>query len=163
MCTNAGGGGGGAQAPAYLKETDKAVQLKLSVKDYDLEQTKSRAVWVPKSQLAEDGKPGEWITEQKAQEFYSRRRATSQYSATWEDAEGTKFKASQTPRERDSARVKEERMQQSATRYNNLVNMARSTGVKGIRQGMKATTIIRLLNEAGISYSYDDYKKEKKL
>ena len=46
-----------AKYPAYFGETEKAVRLKLEVHDYDLEGTKQRIVYVPKSQLSADGIP----------------------------------------------------------------------------------------------------------
>ena len=129
------------QKPAYFGETEKAVSLKITVEDYDLESTKTRTVWVPKSQLAEDGRPSEWITEQKAQEFYSSRRSSSQYSATWEDAKGNTFSASKSAREIESANRRTKAFEAGKQSYNALIAEARSLGIKGVRVGMKRSTI----------------------
>lgn len=152
----------GASKPQYFKESEKAVQLKLSVEDVDLDQKRTRTVWVPKSQLADDGRPSEWITEQKSQEFYPVKRPLSQYQTTWEDANGLKFGASKTQKEKEAAERKSQQRQKSIDRYDNLVSVAKAAGVKGVRSGMKAATIIQKINKSGINYSYEDYLKGKK-
>lgn len=40
--------------------------------------------------------------------------------------------------------------------------IAKAAGVKGVRSGMKANTIIQKMNKSGINYSYEDYLKGKK-
>lgn len=131
---------------SYFGETERAVQLRLNVEDYDLEQTKSRVVWVPKTQLSSEGKPSEWITDKKAQEFYSTRRATSQYSATWEDANGKKFSAQKSA----SELARQSRFESGQKSYNALIAQAKAAGVKGVRVGMKRKTIEKKMREAGI-------------
>lgn len=126
--------------PSYFSETEKAVQLKITVYDYDLEERKSRMVWVPKSQLNEEGKPTRWITNQKAQEFYSGwgyERNSSQFSTTWEDSNGKRFEAGMTQKQ------KEQKAYRDASRkpYYELVQEAKKMGIKGIRVGMKRKTI----------------------
>lgn len=117
--------------PSYFKETEKAVQLKLSVYDYDLEQRISRKVWVPKSQLSEDGKPSHWITQEKAREFYNISRNSSQFSATWEDSKGNTFGHS----------VKKSKGDNSKKSYTDLVKEAKELGIKGIRVGLRRKTL----------------------
>lgn len=147
---SSGGGGGSrsnASKPEYFQETEKAVKLRIIVEDYDLEQTKSRFAWVPKSQLADDGKPGSWITEQKAQEFYSSQRASSQFSVEWQDANGRRFSASMTKKEEERARERARRFQAGVDSYNALIAEAKALGVKGVRVGMKRKTIERKIRE----------------
>lgn len=141
-----GRGGSGRSAarsskPKYFGESDRAVQLRLTVEDYDLEQTRSRTVWVPKSQLADDGRPSNWITQQKAQEFYSGNRAAGSFSATWEDASGKKFGSSATRAEAARAKQRQDRFNAGVQSYNQLVQQAKQMGIKGIRVGMKRKTI----------------------
>lgn len=98
-------------------------------------------MWVPKSQLADDGRPSNWITQQKAQEFYSRNRAAGSFSATWEDASGKKFGASATRMEAARAKEAQDRFNAGVQSYNQLVRQAKQMGIKGIRVGMKRKTI----------------------
>lgn len=74
--------------PKYIKETEKAVLLTLII-DYPLhEGTGKYDVWVPKSQLDENGVPNEWIAEKKAENI----SMTSSYLVEgWKDAEGKFF------------------------------------------------------------------------
>ena len=139
--------GKGGDRPSYFKETEKAVQLRLRVEDFDLEQERSRMMWVPKSQLAEDGRPGQWITDQKAQEFYSRNRSSSQYGATWEDASGKMFSASMTTKEVARFADRQARFAAGKKSYNELVSKAKSLGIKGVRVGMRRATIERKIRE----------------
>lgn len=127
--------------PEYFGETEKAVSLKLMVTDVDLEQTRTRTVWVPKSQLAEDGKPSMWITGQKAQEFYSYGRSSGNIEAMWEDAAGNRFSASFTEREIANAKNRAARISAGVSSYNSLIEHAKELGIKGIRKGMKRSTI----------------------
>lgn len=136
-----GRGGTGRQTVSYYSQTEKAVKLKIIVDDFDTEQTKSRIVWVPKSQLTNDGKPSLWITEQKAQEFYSSRRATGNYEVKWEDAKGRSFNAAPTRNELEKAQHRQERFNAGAKAYNDLVAEAKALGIKGIRAGMRRKTI----------------------
>lgn len=131
----------GGGKPKYFGETEKAVSLKISVTDYDLETTRTRTVWVPKSQLASDGRPSEWITEQKAQELYSSRRSSSQYEAKWSDADGKTFSASKSAREIESASRRAKAFEAGKQSYNALIAEAKALGIKGIRVGMKRSTI----------------------
>lgn len=144
-----GGAKGASQKPSkpsYFKESEKAVQLRLRVEDYTLDREHSRIVWVPKSQLSEDGRPSNWITSQKAGEFYQSGRA-SNYSATWEDAKGKKFGAGMTQREKEYAQNRQKRFEAGAKSYNDLLAKAKSMGIKGVRKGMKRSTIQRKIEE----------------
>lgn len=134
--------------PSYFKESEKAVQLKINVTDYDLEQTRSRTVWVPKSQLAENGRPSEWITNQKAQEFYSGGRARGSFEATWEDASGKKFSASKTSKEIEYDKKRQAKYNAGVKSYNDLVSEAKALGIKGARVGLKRSTLLQKINEA---------------
>lgn len=129
------------RTPEYFGETDKAVKLKIIVHDYDYESTKQRIVFVPRSQLSSEGVPGEWITEQKAQEFYSSRRSKSQYSAVWEDANGKQYAVGQTDKEKQQAAQRQSSMAKAIQSYNDLVAEAKALGIKGVRKGMKRSTI----------------------
>lgn len=145
--------------PKYLGETEKAVKLKMTVEDYDLETSRSRDVWIPKTQLSDDGVPGQWITEQKAQEFYqSGRRSPGSYGAYYSDAEGKKFNSSYTAKEKEYAKQRAESFKQGQNSYNELVQRAKDMGIKGVRVGMKRKTLEQKIRDAqaGVSKSYDD-------
>lgn len=135
--------------PSYFGETEKAVKLRISVEDYDLERTFSREVWVPKSQLSSDGRPGQWITDQKAQQFYQKGRTKSQYEATWTDANGKSFSAGKTEKEQNTADRRTAAFNAGKSSYNELLALAKRRGVK-VRVGMKRSTILRKMEEAGI-------------
>lgn len=136
-----------ASKPAYFKETEKAVQLKLTVEDYTTEQVISKLVYVPKSQLSEDGKPGEWITRQKVGEFYNGRYVPD-HSATWSDANGKDFSSSMTKKEVENAKKRGAAFKSGQNSYNELVAEAKRLGVKGARVGMKRTTLQKKIAEA---------------
>ena len=148
--------------PSYFRETEKAVQLRMNVSDVDLEQTISRNVFVSKSQLSENGVPGEWISNQKAQELYPHGRSQSQYDVTWSDAKGNVFTPQKTNSEKARANANQQKKAQQTTRYNSLLSGAKAKGVK-VRKGMKVQTILKALRTAGINYSYDDYLSGKKV
>lgn len=149
------GGSSKSSKPSYFKETEKAVQLKIRVEDYTLDKELSRIVWVPKSQLAEDGRPSNWITEQKAGEFYNS-DYYSNYSATWEDSKGNKFGSSMTKREREYAENQIKRFESGRKSYEELVAKAKSMGIKGVRVGMRRTTIQKKIDE------FEEKNKKKK-
>lgn len=128
----------------YFNETEKAVKLRIVVEDYALEKTLSKEVWVPKSQLSSEGIPGEWITDQKAQEFYNSRRSKSEYSVIWKDANGNEFLPGQTEREKINASTRKAAFEAGKESYNELVAYAKKQGIKGVRVGMKRSTIERL-------------------
>lgn len=138
-----------SQKPAYISESPKAVKLRISVEDHILERTLSREVWVPKSQLSDDGRPGEWITDQKAQELYSTRRAKSEYTATWKDANGKEFSSGQTAKEKNNAQAKQAAFDAGKASYNALVAYAKAQGIKGVYVGLKRSTIEKKIKAAG--------------
>ena len=146
---SSGGGNVVNNRPSYFGETEKAVKLRLTVEDHDLESSRSREVWVPKSQLSDDGRPGEWITNQKAQEFYSARRASTQFEATWTDANGRTFSAGKTAKEQQASQKRQAAFEAGKASYNQLLAFAKSKGVK-VRTGMKRSTILKKLEEAGV-------------
>lgn len=133
--------------PSYFKETEKAVQLKLTVEDYTTEDVISKLVYVPKSQLSEDGKPGEWITRQKVGEFYDR-QFVPDHKATWSDASGKEFSPSMTKKEVENAKKRGAAFKSGQNSYNELVAEAKRLGVKGARVGMKRTTLQKKIAEA---------------
>ena len=135
------GASSGIKRPQYFGETEKAVKLKLVVDDYDLETKKERIVFVPRSQLSAEGIPGEWITEQKAQEFYNSPQSKSQYSTTWIDAKGRQYAAGQTAKEKAAAAQRQKAMASGTQSYNALIAEAKALGIKGVRKGLKRKTI----------------------
>lgn len=141
-------GGGGSYKPEYFKETEKAVQLKLVVEDVDLEMTRERMVWVPKSQLSDDGRPTNWITEQKVNEMYGGNRSRSQYVAIWNDAKENGFEPGMSAI--DKARAA--RFEAGKSNYNALIAKAKAAGVKGVRVGMRTSTIEQKMREAGVDF-----------
>lgn len=137
-----------AAKPAYLGETDKAVKLKMTVYDIDLEESHDRNVWVPKSQLSEDGVPGQWITNQKAQEFYQSPRSSNSYEAYYTDSNGKKYYASHTAKEKEYEAKRESKAKQSKENYMDLVQRAKELGIKGAKVGWKAQTLRQKIAEA---------------
>ena len=53
-----------------LKETERAIQINLIVDNDFTEQTFKKLVWIPKSQLEENGMPKVWILNAKFKEIY---------------------------------------------------------------------------------------------
>lgn len=111
------------------------------VEDYDLETIGSRMVWVPKSQLSNEGHPSYWITEEKARSFYSFERRHTQYEATWYDATGRKIEPQATAKEAEIADRRIAKAVAAKKAYNDLLDRAKAMGVKGVRKGMKRKTI----------------------
>lgn len=136
----------------YIRETERAVCLKLVVEDYDTEQTRVAQVWVPKSQLSENGVPGVWITEQKVSEFYASPRTSSQYVAHWESASGKLYDPELTEREAKTAERRLARIAEGINSYNDLLSKAKAAGIKGIRKGMRRETIVQKMKAAGIAF-----------
>lgn len=117
------------------------MKLKIVVEDYDLETKEERIVFIPRSQLSAEGIPGEWITEQKAQEFYNSPRSKSQYSTTWIDAKGRQYATGQTAKEKAAAAQRQKAIANGTQSYNALIAEAKALGIKGVRKGMKRKTI----------------------
>ena len=134
--------------PKYLGETEKAVKLKMTVEDHDLESSRSRDVWIPKTQLSDDGIPGQWITDQKTQEFYTSRRAAGSYDVYYSDADGKKISPSMTAKEKEYAQQRAERFKQGQDDYNALLQQAKDMGIKGVRVGMKRKTLMQKIQDA---------------
>lgn len=123
----------------YFAETEKAVKLAIVIDYYNVERTRSYQVWVPKSQLAADGKPGEWITNIKAEEVTD--FMIGGMFECWEDAEGNCFGPSKTAKELAIAAEKEQKFEAGKKAYNDLIEKAKAAGIKGIRVGMRRATI----------------------
>lgn len=120
--------------PKYFKETEKAVQLQANFQHKDTGTEYSKLVYVPKSQLTEDGRPSQWIENQKGNEERS-------YVMSWQDANGKKFSAGQTQKEKEYAAKRQENFATGQKSYNALLEEAKSLGIKGVRKGMKRKTI----------------------
>ena len=133
-----------SSTPAYALETEKAIRMKLSVEDYTLDQERSRYVWVPKSQLSENGVPGEWITEQKTAEFYQS-GMTSPHKSTWIDENGKEYAHKRTASEQSRFQQRQYAYNAGRQSYNELIAEAKRRGVKGVCVGMKRSTIERKL------------------
>lgn len=142
------GGSGESSRPSYISETDKAVKLSLSVEDYDLGTTKTRDVWIPKSQLDEQGRPSQWITQQKAQEFYQSGRNASQFGTTFKDAGGREVKTGATKSERERATKEIQRYQSNMSKRDGLFEQAKSLGIKTSSR-MKSDTLREKIEKKG--------------
>ena len=138
------GAGSGARSspPFYLGETEKAVKLKIGIDYYDMEKTKEYDVWVPKSQLAADGRPGEWISNAKVQDTDKiGRQFGGRGFLYWKDAQGRTFQPSKTTNEIQAEKKRKKAFEAGQKSYNDLVEQAKKMGVKGVRVGMKRKTI----------------------
>lgn len=84
--------------PAYKAESEKAVKLTIAIDYYNAERTKEYDVWVPKSQLADDGRPGAWISNAKVDDVIEPRYGGGMFNY-WKDADGKTFQPSKTARD----------------------------------------------------------------
>ena len=48
----------------------------------------------------------------------------------------------------------EQRFEEGKNRYDKALSFAKSKGVKGVRKGMKKTTILKKIHDAGFEYEY---------
>lgn len=140
MAKSRASGAGGV--PNYLGQTEKAVKLTIGIDYYNLEKAKEYSVWIPKSQLAKDGRPGEWISRQKASDVAELRYGGGTFSY-WRDGKGLRFKPSKTTKE-----IEYDRRSKSALNYYDLIKQAKSLNVKGVRVGMKRKTIEEKIKKA---------------
>lgn len=109
--------------PKYKKETEKAVMLTLIVEaeiapkgGFTSSMVKDRTyvwdVWIPKTQLSEDGKPSKWITNKKIEEILDKKVYNAQIlssSGTYKDENGKLFSAGETEQEKNSKKNKKRR------------------------------------------------------
>ncbi len=121
----------------YFAETEKAVKLALVIDYVNYEKTKVYHVWVPKSQLAADGKPGEWITSVKVDEVKEKRDGIFD---CWMDADGHGFLPSMTAKELERQAQRTSRFEAACKAYDELIERAKAAGCK-VRKGMKRATI----------------------
>ena len=128
------GDSGKQSKPSYFRETEKAVQLQANFQRKDTGDEYSKLVYVPKSQLTEDGRPSQWIENQKGNDEHS-------YVMSWQDANGKKFSAGQTQKEKEYATKRQEKFAAGQKSYNELIQQAKNMGIKGVRVGMKRKTI----------------------
>lgn len=132
--------------PKYFAESEKAVKLKIGIDYYDIEKNVEYDVWVPKSQLSKEGVPGQWISDQKAMDVINSRMGGGAFSY-WEDANGKIYRSGMTEREKRFQKQRERRFEAGKKSYNQLVEQAKSMGIKGVRVGMKRSTIERKIKE----------------
>lgn len=133
--------------PRYFSESEKAVKLKIGIDYYNIEKNIEYDVWVPKSQLSKEGIPGQWITSQKETVVKDSRMGGGMFSY-WKDASGKTFQYGQTSKEKKFQKQREKRFEAGKKSYNQLVEQAKSMGIKGVRVGMKRSTIERKIKEA---------------
>ena len=166
--------GGGASARggsvAYFNETEKAVQLEMTVKanyygtkgykgDFvDQQKEFTQKVWIPKSQL-ENGKPTEWIAKQKAKEimdYHSPIKNANKWSSMkgmdWSqgtykltDAKGKTVNTVMSKIEKQKAAA----FKKGAQTHDTLVAQAKSMGIKGAHGKMKSSTLAKMITKAG--------------
>lgn len=140
------GSSSGVPKPKYFAETEKAVKLKIGIDYYTLEKEKDYFVWVPKSQLSKDGRPGQWITNEKAESVTESGWGGGSFSY-WEDASRNVFQPGRTRKEEQAFQARKRRFEAGKKSYEQLVQNAKSMGVKGVRIGMKRKTIERKIAE----------------
>lgn len=134
----------------YIAETEKAVKLYIAGDCYVLDKyLPPKEVWVPKSQLSANGVPGIWITGVKAEDAYGDRVARNS-EVWWVGAEGGEFEAEPTDKEIADARRRQAAMQAGLDALNELVEYGKAHGVKGLRKGLKKSTVLRKFAEAGV-------------
>lgn len=133
--------------PKYFAETAKAVRLKIGIDYYDIEKNVEYDVWVPKSQLSKEGVPGQWISDQKAMDVENDRMGGAMFSY-WKDANGKIYRAGMTEKEKKLQKQREKRFEAGKKSYNQLIEQAKSMGIKGVRVGMRRSTIERKIKEA---------------
>ena len=124
----------------YFAETEKAVKLKIVVDYYNFEKTKSYFCWIPKTQLSENGVPGEWISSQKAADVNEFMLGGSLVEG-WEDADGIFYKVEKTAKELEQEAAQEARFEAGCKAYEELLAKAKALGIKGVRVGMRKATI----------------------
>jgi len=124
-----------------FKETEKAIQLEMVFDFFNIERTFKRKVWIPKSQL-KNGLPTGWIFNKKKEEeelnFSTNFGGCIAYLY---DADGKEVETTD-----------DERMRKGRENYERLVKLAKENGVKGVRVGLKRTTIEEKLNAAGVAF-----------
>lgn len=133
--------------PKYLAESAKAVKLKIGIDYYDIEKNVEYDVWVPKSQLSKEGIPGSWISDQKLMDVKNERMGGAMFSY-WKDANGKIYRGGMTEQEKKFQKQRERRFEAGKKSYNQLVDQAKSMGIKGVRVGMRRSTIERKIKEA---------------
>ena len=140
------GSSSGISKPKYFAETAKAVRLKIGIDYYDIEKEREYFVWVPKSQLSKDGRPGQWISEMKADDVIERGHGGATFSY-WQDASKNIFPPGRTMKEEKFFQERKRRFEAGKKSYEQLIQNAKSIGVKGVRIGMKRKTIERKIAE----------------
>lgn len=121
--------------------------MKIGIDYYDLEKEREYLVWVPKSQLSKEGIPGQWISEVKAEDVIESKWGGAAFSY-WEDANGETYRAGMTKKEKKFKKQRERRFEAGKKSYNELINKAKSMGIKGIRVGLRRSTIEKKIKEA---------------
>jgi hypothetical protein len=143
-----------------IRESEKAVMINAS---YTVEFASSSAycssmvnerdgvmnIWLPKSQINENGEISEWIANAKREEI-GQKIAGWQYvvdvNVTFIDAEGKEIKVTENPI-KSSAKFEE-----GCKRHDALVEKAKAAGIKGVRKTLKSATLINMLQAAGVAY-----------
>ncbi len=134
----------------YIAETEKAVKLCVTGYCYALEKyLPSKEVWVPRSLLSAHGIPGIWITSVKASDTFGD-RVVANSEVWWVDAEGGEFEAEPTDNEIANARLHQAARQAGIDALGRLITYGKSHGVKGLRKGLKRSTVLRKFAEAGV-------------
>lgn len=130
------------------KETEKAIQTEMVFVNLTTDAEFTRKVWVPKSQLSANGIPGEWITSQKIQELVGQDRW--KFCCYWEREDGTYTDFEYTDKELAAEERRQAAMQAGLEALNGLIEYGKAHGVKGLRKGLKKSTVLRKIREAGV-------------
>lgn len=130
------------------KETEKAIQTEMIIINQATGREFTRTVWVPKSQLSAHGIPGEWITSQKIDEVLGQQRWG--YSCYWEREDGAYVDFEYTAKELEAEELRQAAMRAGLEALNELVEYGKAHGVKGLRKGLKKSTVLRKFAEAGV-------------
>jgi hypothetical protein len=128
-----------------IKETEKAVQVKVLIDLYDIEKVIHRTAWIPKSQIR-DGRPTAWILARKREDLELEAPLNAGgFSIDFFDADGNMIESVEDAR---SA----ERFEAGRKNYDHLIQLAKDNGIKGVRVGLRRVTIEQKLTAAGVAF-----------
>lgn len=145
-----------------IRESEKAVMIRAT---YYVEYAPSSAfcsslindksgamnIWLPKSQINENGEISEWIANAKREEL-GQKVAGWYYvvnvDVTFIDAEGNEIKVAENP----VKSAKSAAFEEGCKRHDALVEKAKAAGIKGVRKTLKSATLMNMLQAAGVAY-----------
>lgn len=131
-----------------LSETEKAIQTFAVILVHSTEKEIWRKVWIPKTQLSEDGVPGQWISRQKHQDLVPKNVYWGS-DIYWQTEDGL-VDPGYTPKEEAEEQARQEAMDRGLEYNAELLKFAKANGVKGVRARMKTSTLLKKIAKAGL-------------